>query len=112
METKINYQELMNAKPLTQLTPDFKDKIKFGTLIGFKGLGEARSITAAYPVWSHVGDEIQFILFTRDNGKHCIDNTWLTSRDLFINTEPIIVDVSVKGMPSTFTDEVTKFFNE
>jgi len=89
-------RDLMNGADLTPLTTDFDGTISMGMLIGFKGLGEEKGITAAYPVWSFIPakKEIQFILFwSSKNGAPCIDNTWLTSHDLYINKEPIKVEL-------------------
>lgn len=108
---KENYQDLMNAKELEPITPEWNKPIVKGTLIGFKGLGEERGITAAYPVWRVIGNEIQFVLFwSKDTGKPCIDNTWFTSDHLFINKEPIVLDIEVKN-PETFGQKLTAFFN-
>lgn len=109
MET--NYEKLMNSKELEPITEDWDKPIVKGTLIGFKGLGEERGITAAYPVWRIIGNEIQFVLFwSDDTGRPCIDNTWFTSKYLFINKEPIVLDIDVTN-PETFGQKLTDLFN-
>lgn len=100
------YRELMNSK---ELVPVQGQSISKGTLIGFKGLGDSEGITAAYPVWRVVGDEIQFVLYFNESGIPVIDNTWFTSPDLYTNKEPIIVSIEVNN-PITFSDQLSKLF--
>jgi len=106
-----NFQELMMAKELEQITPEYSKLIVKGTLIGFKGLGEERGITAAYPVWKVVNNQICFVLFwSQETGRPCVDNTSFASSDLYINKEPIIVDIDVVN-PITFGQNLALFFN-
>lgn len=107
---KQDYNTLMNSKELEPITKDWNKEIKKGTLIGFKGLGGKEGITAAYPVWRVTGNEIKFVLFFKKDGTPCIDNTWFTSEHLYINKEPIIVDIEIKN-PTTFGNELGKIFN-
>ena len=100
----------MNTKELEPITPNWNKPIKKGTLIGFKGFGEDGGITAAYPVWRVIGNKIQFVLFwSKDTGKPCIDNTWFTCDNLFINKEPIMLDIEVKN-PETLHERVYSLF--
>ena len=98
----------MNSQELIPITEDWNTPIARGTLIGYKGLGEERGITAAYPVWSVIGNEIKFVLFYK-NDRPVLDNTWFNSADLFINKEPIIVEIELKN-PTTFQNELKTFF--
>lgn len=101
---------LMNAQELIQITPEWDTSIKKGTLIGFKGLGGNRGITASYPVWRVIGKEIQFVLFwSQETGRPCIDNTWFTSSDLFINKEPIVLDIEIEN-PQSFHSVLANAF--
>ena len=110
MEQK-TLQDLMNSKELEPITGEWNKPIAKGTLIGFKGLGEERGITAAYPVWRVIGNEIQFVLFfSKDNSRACIDNTWFAASDLYINKEPIVLDIEVKN-PETFGQRFVEVFN-
>lgn len=103
-DTQSDDRDLMNSNKLVQLTPEFTGEIPHGCLIGFKGLGGEKGITAAYRVWAFIKSkqEIQFILFTRNSGQHVVDNTWLTSSDLYINEPPIVQKLTIKQMPTTF----------
>jgi hypothetical protein len=106
-----NYRDLMNEKELEPITSNWDKPITKGTLIGFKGLGDEKGITAAYPVWRVIGNEIQFVLFwSKGSGKPCIDNTWFTSPHLYINKEPIILDIEIKN-PETFSQLIVNIFN-
>lgn len=89
---RMMFEDTMNESELEPITKDWRKPILKNTLIGFKGLGDSRGITAAYPVWSFDGYEIQFVLYiSKHSGRPVIDNTWITSSDLYINKEPIIV---------------------
>lgn len=108
---KNNYEALMNSKELEPILADWSKPIAKGTLIGFKGLGAEGGITAAYPVWLVKDYEIQFVLYlNKKSGKPVLDNTWFNSPNLFINKEPIIVDIEGNN-PTTFGDEISAAFN-
>lgn len=102
------YSEMMMAKPLVKV--DSLSKLKYGQLIGFKALCGEGKITASYPVWVQRGDEIQFVLYVQ-NGHAVIDNTWISSEDIFTNDEPIIAELDITERPSTFQNEIVKFFS-
>lgn len=107
---KPDYTKMMNDKgdliPITSET-----ELKPGTLIGFRGFsGKAEKCTASYPVWAKVGSEIKFILFLSNTGRPTVDNTWIQGDNIFINKQPIIVDVPT-NYPQTFQDRMGELFN-
>lgn len=109
MEEKKDYAKMMNEKPLIMVDAD--TKLKHGQLFGFQTF-EKGVINVAYQCWEHIGNEVQFVIYVSCDGKPCIDNDWVREdRDcMYTNIEPIIVDIPKRKMPSTFQDEMTKFF--
>lgn len=108
--SKTDYEEMMNEKPLIKV--DESIKLKHGQLFGFKGLKSEDRITAAYPCWSHNGNEVQFVLYVSKDGRPCIDNDWVRedSNCMFTNVDPIIVEIPLLKRPTTFQDEIATFF--
>lgn len=104
---KPDYAKMMNTKEVIPVTEDIE--LPRGTLIGFKALGGTQGITAAYPVWSKNGRDFQFILGITETGRPIIENDFIRDGDLFINKEPIIVEVETKN-PMTFQDRLGSFF--
>lgn len=102
---------LMNSKPIERLKKVEGVTIAPGTLIGFRGMtGGDKEITASYPVWRVIGDEIQFLLTRNQKGQPIIDNTWFSS-EVWINKDPIVIDIEVKN-PVTFGQELGKYFTK
>lgn len=106
---KPDYTKMMNEKGgLKSIT--LETELKTGTLIGFRGFnGKAEKCSASYPVWTKKGDEIQFILGITKEGRPIIENDWVRDENIFINEEPIIVDVLTKN-PQTMQDRLGSFF--
>jgi hypothetical protein len=95
---KTDYKKLIMERELVKL--DTTSKLKHGQLIGFKGLG-TDEITAAYPVWVQIGNEIQFVLYGIEKGKPCIDNTWIQpGNEIYTNVDRIIVEMNIEKMPN------------
>lgn len=102
-----DYAKMMNEKPFLKVDNTFK--LVRGQLFGFM---HNDVINVAYPVWSQTADEVQFILFVREDGRPCIDNDWVRtdSNCMYTNIEPIIVEVHLMKRPTTFHSEITNFF--
>jgi len=99
--------KLMNDKgDLIKITPAWTSPIAKGTLVGFMGLGFGK-ITAAYQVYRVNLEKrtIEFVLYTSTGGRPCLDIATMDHSDLYINNEPIIVDV-VEGLPFTVVDRI------
>lgn len=111
MEKKIDYAEMMNSRPLVKV--DKTMQLKHGQLFGFQTFEEGK-INAAYPTWGHNGEEVQFVLYVSASGKPCIDNEWIREdrNRMYTNVDPIIVDIPVKQMPSTFQQEISSYFTQ
>jgi hypothetical protein len=103
-----SFEQQMNERGnLIQITPDWKgqNRIPKGALIGFKGLTYEDRITAAYPFWREVGNQIQFVAALSGEcswtNKPGFDNTYFTAPRLFINADPIIIpDADVERIPT------------
>ncbi len=106
-----DWVKIISSQEAIPITKDWDKPIAKGTMIGFKALGPDRGFTAAYPVYRVIGNEIQFVLFyDRETGKPVIDNTWFTSRDLYTNKDPIIIDIE-ESSPITLHETLSKIFN-
>jgi len=105
----MDYRTLMMTKPLIQVMPD--TKLAHGQLIGFKAFADKEEITAAYPIWAQNGNEIQFVLYTKD-GRPCIDNDWIRENTslMFTNMPAIVVPLNIKKNPTTFQNELSVLF--
>lgn len=106
-----DYKKMMEEKPLIKVDDSFK--LKHGQLFGFKGLQEKDGITAAYPCWAQIGNEVQFVLYLKKDGRPCIDNDWIRDDNhcMYTNVEPIIVDILMGKRPTTFHQEISSLFN-
>lgn len=115
MEKKPDFKLMMNERGnLIQITPEWRGqgRIPKGALIGFMGLtSEPGIITAAYPFWREVNNQVQFVLYQRPGEPPTMDNDYFTSDNLYINADPIIVEVDDEKF-TTFGDALGQMFGK
>jgi len=117
MARQYNFDKMMNEQgDFIQIDKSWQGKgmIPKGALIGFKAFGDERGITAAYPFWREIGNQIQFVLFMPGEcdwtDVAVMDNGYFDG-ECFINREPIIIEVNDKRF-MTFGGALGEMFGE
>lgn len=91
---KLGNQRLMNSKEVERITSDWNKPILKGTLVGFKEFGIEYEISSAYPVIDFNGEDVSFIVDYYEDGSPLIDKEAISNSNLFINKEPIVIEVT------------------